>query len=129
MLKGKLEWPEDDSVDFERKKLEGRIAGLAEEKRFWIEQSRALQNSLQTMHRLYADLLINASRGVSDDDLRSHISEIREHLMKPVVGVEAIAAFAASLLDNTQGAYTAVNGGISILGIDRDGTHELQILQ
>lgn len=95
--------------------LQGRIDGLVAEKHFWVEQGRNLQNSVQMMHRLYADLLQHAARGVTDDELRSHISEVREHLLKPVIGVEAIAALTSTLLNDTQGAYTPVGKGVSLI--------------
>lgn len=105
----------------EKALLQGRIDGLVQEKHFWVEQSRAMQNQIQTWQRLYAELLQQAARGpIADDELRSHVSDVCEQLRKPVTGVEAVMALTSSLLTGTQGAYTPVEGGRGLFGIEFD---------
>lgn len=94
----------------EAARLRLELAALKVERDFWVEQSRNLQNHLQTVMRGQAAMLEQMGRGpIHESDVHAAIQQVAQELREPLATVEAIAALTASQRPGTQGSYTAVH--------------------
>ena len=85
-------------------------AAMKQERDFWTEQARSLQNQLQIVYRTQGDIMKQmAHSAVCPDDVHAAIAQMAEELRRPLTTVAAVEALAAAARDGTQGAYTAVD--------------------
>ena len=100
-------------ADAERdiQRLLAKIAVVEQEREFWSEQARALQNHLQTVMRGQAAMLDQMARtSMTADDVQQCVAQVSHELRQPLTQIEATKAVISSVREGTQGAYTAVNG-------------------
>ena len=99
----------DAERDIER--LLAKIAVVEQEREFWSEQARALQNHLQTVMRGQAAMLEQMARtSMTADDVQQCVAQVSAELRQPLTSIEATKALVSSVREGTQGAYTAVRG-------------------
>lgn len=97
-------------LEAEVRRLQAKLDAMVLEREFWVEQSRSLQNHLQNQQRMYSSLLnqLGRSGGVTDAELAENLSMLKDDLLEPITGVEAVRALTAGLSGGCQGEYTAV---------------------
>ena len=106
---GKTKKPTVQEMQRQIEVRDAQLAHLKVERDFWVEQSRALQNQLQTVLRSQAGLFEQMARStVMPDDVHAAITDMASQLRQPLTTVEAVAALASSAREGTQGGYTAV---------------------
>ena len=109
LLKPKKRTLSDAERDIQR--LLAKIAVVEQEREFWSEQARALQNHLQTVMRGQAAMLDQMARtSMTADDVQQCVAQVSHELRQPLTQIEATKAVISSVRENTQGAYTPVNG-------------------
>ena len=90
--------------------LQVKLSAMQQERDFWCEQARVLQNQLQSVFRGQAAILDQmAHNSVMPDDVHAAISDMGAQLRHPLTTVEAAVALSAASRMGSQGAYTAVN--------------------
>ena len=97
-------------ADAERdiQRLLAKIAVVEQEREFWTEQARALQNHLQTVMRGQAAMLDQMARtSMTADDVQQCVAQISHELRQPLTSIEATKAVISSVREGTQGAYTS----------------------
>ena len=97
-------------ADAERdiQRLLAKIAVVEQEREFWSEQARALQNHLQTVMRGQAAMLDQMARtSMTADDVQQCVAQISHELRQPLTSIEATKAVISSVREGTQGAYTS----------------------
>lgn len=100
-------------ADAERdvQRLLAKIAVVEQEREFWSEQARALQNHLQTVMRGQAAMLDQMARtSMTAEDVQQCVAQASAELRQPLTQIEATKAVISSVREGTQGAYTAVAG-------------------
>ena len=100
-------------ADAERdvQRLLAKIAVVEQEREFWSEQARALQNHLQTVMRGQAAMFDQMARtSMTADDVQQCVAKVSHELRQPLTSIEATKALVSSVREGTQGAYTAVAG-------------------
>ena len=100
-------------ADAERdvQRLLAKIAVVEQEREFWSEQARALQNHLQTVMRGQAAMLDQMARtSMTAEDVQQCVAQVSAELRQPLTSIEATKALVSSVREGTQGAYTAVMG-------------------
>ena len=108
-LKPKKRTLADAERDIQR--LLAKIAVVEQEREFWSEQARALQNHLQTVMRGQAAMLDQMARtSMTADDVQQCVAQVSAELRQPLTSIEATKALVSSVREGTQGAYTAVTG-------------------
>lgn len=108
-LKPKKRTLADAERDIQR--LLAKIAVVEQEREFWSEQARALQNHLQTVMRGQAAMLDQMARtSMTADDVQQCVAQVSAELRQPLTQIEATKALVSSVREGTQGAYTAVAG-------------------
>ena len=98
-------------ADAERdvQRLLAKIAVVEQEREFWSEQARALQNHLQTVMRGQAAMLDQMARtSMTAEDVQQCVAQVSAELRQPLTSIEATKALVSSVREGTQGAYTAV---------------------
>ena len=109
LLKPKKRTLADAERDIQR--LLAKIAVVEQEREFWSEQARALQNHLQTVMRGQAAMLDQMARtSMTADDVQQCVAQVSAELRQPLTSIEATKAVISSVREGTQGAYTAVRG-------------------
>ena len=109
LLKPKKRTLADAERDIQR--LLAKIAVVEQEREFWSEQARALQNHLQTVMRGQAAMLDQMARtSMTADDVQQCVAQVSAELRQPLTSIEAIKALVSSVREGTQGTYTAVAG-------------------
>ena len=89
--------------------LRAKLAVVEQEREFWSEQARALQNHLQTVMRGQAAMLDQMARtSMTADDVQQCVAQVSHELRQPLTSIEAVKALVSSVLEVTQGVYTAV---------------------
>ena len=107
LLKPKKRTLADAERDIQR--LLAKIAVVEQEREFWSEQARALQNHLQTVMRGQAAMLDQMARtSMTADDVQQCVAQVSHELRQPLTQIEATKALVSSVREGTQGAYTAV---------------------
>lgn len=105
--------PQQSEVEILRMRvaqLEAKQAALMIERDFWVEQGRALQNTLQIWQNMYSRMYDQLGRGVvTSEDIKENLALASERLRQPLTSVEATRALTASMSAATQGDYTSVN--------------------
>lgn len=92
----------------EAEQLRLQLAAMKIERDFWVEQSRTLQNHLQTVLRGQAAILEQIGRSaVGADDVHHAIAQMGAELRQPLTTVEATVALASAAREGSQGAYTS----------------------
>lgn len=115
-LKPKKRTLADAERDIERleREIERQKAQLAvkgQECEFWTEQARNYQNHLQVVMRGQAAMLEQMARtSMTADDVQQCVAQVSHELRQPLTQIEATKAVISSVRENTQGAYTPVNG-------------------
>ena len=115
-LKPKKRTLADAERDIERleREIERQKAQLAvkgQECEFWTEQARNYQNHLQVVMRGQAAMLEQMARTtMTADDVQQCVAQVSHELRQPLTQIEATKAIISSVRENTQGAYTPVNG-------------------
>lgn len=107
-------------ADAERdiQRLLAKIEIVEQEREFWSEQARSLQNHLQVVMRGQAAMLDQMARtSMTADDVKDCVAQISFELRQPLTSIEATKAVIASVRDGTQGNYTT--------RIDRDDRHPI----
>ena len=108
LLKPKKRTLADAERDIQR--LLAKIAVVEQEREFWSEQARALQNHLQTVMRGQAAMLDQMARTtMTADDVQQCVAQVSAELRQPLTSIEATKAVISSVREGTQGAYTPVN--------------------
>ena len=100
-------------ADAERdiQRLLAKIAVVEQERESWTEQARNFQNHLQTVMRGQAAMLDQMARtSMTADDVQQCVAKVSHELRQPLTSIEATKAVISSVRENTQGAYTPVNG-------------------
>lgn len=109
LLKPKKRTLADAERDIQR--LLAKIAVVEQEREFWSEQARALQNHLQTVMRGQAAMLDQMARtSMTAVDVQQCVAQVSAELRQPLTSIEATKAVISSVREGTQGAYTAVRG-------------------
>lgn len=91
--------------------LRSRLAVVEQEREFWTEQARNYQNHLQVVMRGQAAMLEHMARTtMTADDVQQCVAQVSHELRQPLTQIEATKAVISSVRENTQGAYTPVNG-------------------
>ena len=109
LLKPKKRTLADAERDVQR--LLAKISVVEQEREFWSEQARALQNHLQTVMRGQAAMLDQMARtSMTADDVQQCVAQVSAELRQPLTSIEATKAVISSVREGTQGAYTPVNG-------------------
>ena len=109
LLRPKKRTLADAERDIQR--LLAKIAVVEQEREFWSEQARALQNHLQTVMRGQAAMLDQMARtSMTADDVQQCVAQVSAELRQPLTSIEATKALVSSVREGTQGAYTAVGG-------------------
>ena len=109
LLKPKKRTLADAERDIQR--LLAKIAVVEQEREFWSEQARALQNHLQTVMRGQAAMLDQMARtSMTAEDVQQCVAQVSAELRQPLTSIEATKALVSSVREGTQGAYTAVRG-------------------
>lgn len=96
-------------ADAERdiQRLLAKIAVVEQEREFWTEQARNLQNHLQVVMRGQASMLEQMSRtSMTADDVKACVAQVSSELRVPLTSVEATKALVSSVREGTQGNYT-----------------------
>ena len=107
LLRPKKRTLADAERDIQR--LLAKIAVVEQEREFWSEQARALQNHLQTVMRGQAAMLDQMARTtMTADDVQQCVAQVSHELRQPLTSIEATKAVISSVREGTQGAYTAV---------------------
>ena len=108
-LKPKKRTLADAERDIER--LKAQLAVKGQECEFWTEQARNFQNHLQVVMRGQAAMLEQMARTtMTADDVQQCVAQVSHELRQPLTQIEATKAVISSVRENTQGAYTPVNG-------------------
>ena len=108
-LKPKKRTLADAERDIER--LKAQLAVKGQECEFWTEQARNYQNHLQVVMRGQAAMLEQMARTtMTADDVQLCVTQVSHELRQPLTQIEATKAVISSVRENTQGAYTPVNG-------------------
>ena len=108
LLRPKKRTLADAERDIQR--LLAKIAVVEQEREFWTEQARALQNHLQTVMRGQAAMLDQMARtSMTADDVQQCVAQVSAELRQPLTSIEATKALVSSVREHTQGAYTPVN--------------------
>ena len=97
-------------ADAERdiQRLLAKIAVVEQEREFWSEQARALQNHLQTVMRGQAAMLDQMARtSMTAEDVQLCVAQVSHELRQPLTSIEATKAVISSVREGTQGAYTS----------------------
>ena len=79
-------------ADAERdiQRLLAKIAVVEQEREFWSEQARALQNHLQTVMRGQAAMLDQMARtSMTADDVQQCVAQVSAELRQPLTSIEA----------------------------------------
>ena len=106
LLKPKKRTLADAERDIQR--LLAKIAVVEQEREFWSEQARALQNHLQTVMRGQAAMLDQMARtSMTADDVQQCVAQVSHELRQPLTSIEATKAVISSVREGTQGAYTS----------------------
>ena len=106
LLKPKKRTLADAERDIQR--LLAKIAVVEQEREFWSEQARALQNHLQTVMRGQAAMLDQMARtSMTADDVQQCVAQVSAELRQPLTSIEATKAVISSVREGTQGAYTS----------------------
>ena len=99
----------DAERDIER--LKAQLADKGQECEFWTEQARNFQHHLQTVIRDKAAKHDKMARtSMTADDVQQCVAQVSHELRQPLTQIEATKAVISSVRENTQGAYTPVNG-------------------
>ena len=99
----------DAERDIER--LKAQLVVKGQECEFWTEQARNYQNHLQVVMRGQAAMLEQMARTtMTADDVQQCVAQVSHELRQPLTQIEATKAVISSVRENTQGAYTPVNG-------------------
>ena len=102
--------PKAADLEAEIAQLRIKLSAMQVERDFWVEQSRTLQNHLQTVMRGQASIMEQLARSaVCEDDVQAAIAGMAQQLRQPLTTVEATMALASSAREGSQGQYTAVN--------------------
>lgn len=105
-LKPKKRTLADAERDIER--LKAQLLIVEQEREFWTEQARNLQNHLQTVMRGQAAMLEQMARtSMTADDVQQCVAQVSHELRQPLTSIEATKAVISSVRDGTQGAYTS----------------------
>ena len=89
--------------------LLSKIAMVEQEREFWTEQARNLQNHLQTVMRGQASMLDQMARtSMTSDDVIQCVNQVSAELREPLTQIEAAKALISMAKPDTQGTYTAV---------------------
>ena len=95
----------------EIERLKAQLAVKTQECEFWTEQARNYQNHLQIVMRGQASMLEHMARTtMTADDVQQCVAQVSHELRQPLTSIEATKAVISSVRENTQGAYTPVNG-------------------
>jgi len=90
--------------------LLAKIAVVEQEREFWTEQARNLQNHLQVVMRGQASMLEQMSRtSMTADDVKACIDQVSSELRAPLTSIEATKALVSSVREGTQGHYSLRN--------------------
>ena len=115
-LKPKKRTLADAERDIERlerdiERLKAQLLVVEQEREFWTEQARNYQNHLQVVMRGQAAMLEQMARTtMTADDVQQCVAQVSHELRQPLTQIEATKAVISSVRENTQGAYTPVNG-------------------
>ena len=91
-------------------RMQKELAVVEQEREFWSEQARALQNHLQTVMRGQAAMLDQMARtSMTAADVQQCVAQVSAELRQPLTSIEATKALVSSVREHTQGAYTPVN--------------------
>ena len=89
--------------------LLSKISMIEQEREFWTEQARNLQNHLQTVMRGQASMLDQMARtSMTADDVLQCVHQVSAELREPLTQIEAAKALISMAKPDTQGTYTAV---------------------
>lgn len=109
MIKPKKRTLADAERDIQR--LLAKITIVEQEREFWSEQARQLQNHLQAVMRGQAAMLDQMARtSMTADDVKQCVEQVSSELRQPLTQIEATKAVISSVREGTQGSYTALMG-------------------
>ena len=92
----------------ENERLKAQVEMLQAEAQFWSNQCISLQNHLQTVMRGQGQMLQQMARsGMTSEDVKACVNEVREQLARPLTSIPAVQALVSMAKPDTQGAYTA----------------------
>lgn len=97
-------------ADAEREiqRLMAKLAVVEQEREFWTEQARNLQNHLQVVMRGQAAMLEQMARtSMTASDVQACVDQVAAELRQPLTQIEATKAVISTVREGTQGAYTA----------------------
>ena len=105
--------------------LQVKLSAMQQERDFWCEQARVLQNQLQSVFRGQAAILEQmAHNAVMPDDVHAAIADMGAQLRSPLTTVDATVALAAAARKGSQGTYTAVSATKQRTAIPRSARYD-----